>query len=178
MYYLGKSSTGAHFALMLLLGISLTLPVQADRTTRYTYNTLGLVETVDGPRIDVSDITFYGYDTQGNRTLIRDALGHETQITAHDAAGRPLTLIDPNGLTTQLSYDPRGRLIGQAVSDGTITHTTVYSYDPVGNLIGVTQPDGSTLVYVYDAANRLIGLRDGLDNRIDYTHGCHGQPCQ
>ena len=169
MHAFSNTTTSPRIALLALLTVGLALPVHADRITSYTYNTLGLVETIDGPRIDVSDVTTYGYDAQGNRTLIRDALGHETQITAHDAAGRPLTLIDPNGLTTQLNYDPRGRLIGQAVSDGTITHNTSYTYDPVGNLTGVTLPDGSTLVYVHDAANRLIGLRDELDNRIDYT---------
>ncbi len=82
-----KPSTGARLALIALLGFGLGLPVQAGRITSYTYNTLGLVETADGPRIDVNDVTTYEYDAQGNRTLVRDALGHETQITAYDAAG-------------------------------------------------------------------------------------------
>ncbi|MCU7853101.1 MAG: RHS repeat protein [Candidatus Thiodiazotropha sp. (ex Monitilora ramsayi)] len=146
-----------------------TTQVLADRTTSYTYTAEGLVATIDGPRIDVSDITTYDYDTQGNRILIRNALGQETHTTAHDGAGRPLTVIDPNGLTTQLTYAPRGRLISQSVSDGTDTRVTDYTYDPVGNLTQVTSPDGSVLNYNYDAANRLIGIEDGTGNRIDYT---------
>jgi RHS repeat-associated protein len=169
MYPAGKLHTGTQLVLISLFGFGLALPVKADRVTRYTYNALGLVETVDGPRLDVNDITNYSYDAQGNRTLIRNALGHEIQISAHDAAGRPLTLVDPNGLTTQLSYNSRGHLIGMALSDGITTRTTAYTYDSVGNLTGVTQPDGTTLGFVYDAANQLIGLHDGLGNRIDYT---------
>ena len=31
---------------------------------------------------------------------VTNALGHRTQITAYDAHGQPLSIIDPNGLTT------------------------------------------------------------------------------
>ncbi|MCU7858245.1 MAG: RHS repeat protein, partial [Candidatus Thiodiazotropha sp. (ex Lucinoma kastoroae)] len=96
-------------SLLLCLVFGFT-SVLADRTTAYTYTAQGQVETIDGPRIDVTDITTYGYDTQGNRTSITNALGQATRVTAHDAAGRPLTIVSPNNLTTTLSYDPRGRL--------------------------------------------------------------------
>jgi YD repeat-containing protein len=38
----------------------------ATRTWTYTYTAEGLLDTVDGPRTDVNDITDYDYDTQGN----------------------------------------------------------------------------------------------------------------
>ncbi len=141
----------------------------ANQLTRTTYNDLGLVSTVDGSRIDVNDITTYGYDTQGNRTLIRNALGHEIQITSHDTSGRPLTLVDANGLATTLTYDSRGRMTSQAHSDGATTLITFYSYDSTGNLIQVSRPDGVTLNYDYDVGRRLVGLVDNLGNRIDFT---------
>ncbi|MCU7862764.1 MAG: RHS repeat protein, partial [Candidatus Thiodiazotropha sp. (ex Lucinoma borealis)] len=158
------------FGLLLCLNIGLCLNTAlADRTTTYTYTAQGQVETIDGPRIDVTDITTYGYDTQGNRTSITNALGQATQITAHDAAGRPLTILSPNNLTTILSYDARGRLTQQSLSDSVTTRTTLYGYDAVGNLTQVTQPDGSFLSYEYDPAHRLIGMEDNQGNRIDYT---------
>jgi len=159
---------GILLPVVFALGLS-AAPVQAERTTSYTYTTQGLVTTVDGPRTDVADITTYDYDTRGNRILVRNALGHETRVTAHDAAGRPLTVVDPNGLTTRLSYDRRGRLLTQRFSDGISARTTAYAYDPAGNLIRVSAPGGGVLNYEYDAANRLIGLEDGEGNRIDYT---------
>jgi RHS repeat-associated protein len=163
-----NTSLSTRIALSLLVGLTVS-QVQAERSVSYTYTAQSQIATIDGPRTDVADITAYDYDAQGNRILIRNALGHETQISAHDAAGRPLTVIDPNSLTTQLSYDLRGRLISQSVSDGIDTRTTTYTYDPAGNLIQVTSADGSVLILDYDAANRLTGLEDAEGNRIDYS---------
>ncbi|MEW8285856.1 MAG: RHS repeat-associated core domain-containing protein [Candidatus Thiodiazotropha endolucinida] len=169
MRYPTLTRTG-QFGLIMCLSIGLCFnTVLADRTTSYTYTAQGQVETIDGPRIDVSDITTYGYDTQGNRISITNALSQVTQITAHDAAGRPLTIVNPNGLTTTLSYDLRGRMTQQSLSDGSTTRTTLYNFDPVGNLTRVTQPDGSFISYDYDPAHRLISLEDNQGNRIDYT---------
>ncbi|MBT3022141.1 MAG: hypothetical protein KUF77_04495 [Candidatus Thiodiazotropha sp. (ex Lucina aurantia)] len=168
MKYTGKQIV--NFTLLKLgLLLAITGVAHADRTTRYTYNAMGQVETIDGPRIDVSDITTYGYNTQGNRISITNVLSQVTQITAHDAAGRPLTIVNPNGLTTTLSYDLRGRMTQQSLSDGSTTRTTLYNFDPVGNLTRVTQPDGSFISYDYDPAHRLIGMEDNQGNRIDYT---------
>ena len=136
-----------------------------ESTTTYTYNSLGLVATIDGPRTDVTDITTFGYDTQGNRTSITNALSHLTQITAHDASGRPLTIVDPNGVTTQLTYDARGRLLTRT----TAGQTTTMTYDNVGNITRITQPDDSYINYEYDAAHRLVAISDVLGNRIQYT---------
>lgn len=108
---------------------------------------LWAVLTADGPRTDVSDITTYTYyaadDTdlgkRGNLATITNALGHVTQITAYDLNGNPLTVIDPNGVTTTLTYDPRQRLTSRTVG----TERTSYDYDGVGQLLKVTLPDGS-----------------------------------
>ena len=92
-------------------------------------------------------------------------LGQVTQITAYNAHGRPLTLVDPNGLTTTLTYDARQRLTSRTVG----TETTSYEYDGVGQMTKVTLPDGSFLSYTYDAAHRLTAIQDNLGNRIAYT---------
>ena len=88
-----------------------------------------------------------------------------TRITQHDGAGRPLTLIDPNNVQTQLSYDARGRLVSSATAGA----LSLFGYDQAGNLTRLTRPDGTYLDYTYDAANRLTDIVDGLGNRIHYT---------
>jgi RHS repeat-associated protein len=143
---------------------------QASRTWIYTYTAQGLLASVDGPRTDVSDVTTFEYDAQGNRLLSTDALGHVTAITAHDAHGRPLTLVDPNGVTITLSYDARGRL--RSRSNGGATST--FDYDDVGNLIRLTWPNGAYLDYGYDAAHRLISVADNLGHRLEYTLDAQG----
>ena len=78
----------------------------APRTWTYTYNTNGNVLTVNGPRTDVSDITTYTYyadndadlGKRGNVATITNAAGHVTSITAYNAHGQPLTIVDANGL--------------------------------------------------------------------------------
>ncbi len=45
-----------------------------ERNWSYTYNSLGLLETADGPRTDVQDVTTYGYDAQGHLTSVTNAV--------------------------------------------------------------------------------------------------------
>ena len=135
------------------------------RTSTYTYNANGQVLTIDGPRTDVADVTRFIYDPQGNLTSITNALGHVVIITSYDAVGRPLTIRDPNGLITTLTYNFRGQVTSRNIG-GEVTN---YAYDPAGQLSKATLPDGSFLSMAYDGAQRLIGMTDTLGNRIAYT---------
>lgn len=139
--------------------------VGAPRVWTYTYNANGQVLTANGPRTDVTDVTTYAYDAQGNVATIANALGHTTQIPSYNVHGQPLTIIDPNGLTTTLAYDARQRLTSRSVGG----ETTTYDYDPAGQLIKVTLPDASFLAYGYDGAHRLTSITDNLGNKIQYT---------
>ncbi len=137
----------------------------SSRTWSYTYNNLGQVLTVTGPRTDVADVTTYTYDAQGNLATVKNAAGHFTTLSNYDANGRVGRIVDANGLTTDLQYSPRGWLTSKNVG-GEITG---YEYDGVGQLKKVTQPDGSTITYTYDDAHRLTGIADSLGNSITYT---------
>lgn len=137
-----------------------------SRTSSYTYNGLGLVESIDGPRMDVNDVTTFTYDpANSNLTQVTNALGHVTRITSYDPSGRPLVLVDPNGLPITLTYDARGRLISRTAN----SKTTSFGYHNVGNLTSVTSPTGLVLTYTYDDTRRLIGIRDNLGNQVAYT---------
>jgi len=148
-------------------------PAGTPRTWTYTYNANGSILAIDGPRTDLSDITTYTYYSntdgdlgkRGNVATITNALGHVTSITAYNAHGQPTTIVDPNGLTTTLTYDARKRLTSKNVGG----ELTSYSYDAVGQFTQVTLPDGSFLSYSYDAAHRLTSMSDNLGNRIAYT---------
>lgn len=145
----------------------------APRVWAYTYNENGQVLTADGPRTDAADVTTYTYyanddpdlGKRGNVATITSAAGHTTSITAYNAHGQPLSVVDPNGLTTTLAYDARQRLTSRSVGG----EATAYTYDNAGQLTKVTLPDLSFLSYSYDPAHRLIGMQDNLGNRIAYT---------
>jgi YD repeat-containing protein len=153
-------------------GFSATL-AGTPRTWTYTYNANGSVLTVNGPRTDVSDITTYAYYAnddidpakRGNVATITNAAGQTTSITAYNPHGQPLTIVDPNTLTTTLTYDERQRLNTRSVGG----ELTTYDYDGVGQVTKMTLPDGSFLSYSYDAAHRLTGIQDNAGNRIAYT---------
>jgi YD repeat-containing protein len=145
----------------------------APRVWTYLYNANGSVLSMNGPRTDATDVTTYTYypnddvdpGKRGNVATISNGLGHTTSITAYNAHGQPLTLVDPNGLTTTMAYDARQRLASRTVG----SEITSYTYDGVGQLTRVTLPDGSFLEYDYDDAHRLIALSDNLGNRIAYA---------
>jgi YD repeat-containing protein len=150
----------------------------SSRTWTYTYNANGSVLTIDGPRTDLSDVTTYTYyannatcpgasaiGCRGQVETITNAVGHVTSIAEYNAHGQPLTIVDPNGLTTTLAYDSRQRLNSRNVGG----ETTNYEYGGAGQLKKVTLPDGSFLSYTYDAAHRLTAITDNLGNKISYT---------
>lgn len=139
------------------------------RTTTWSYNALGLVATMEGPRTDVADVTHYEYDANGDLLRTTDALGHVTEIISRDAHGHPTRVRDPNGVDTVLTYDGRGRLVSRSIESAQGPATTGFSYDGTGLLLGVTLPAGETLSYEYDAAQRLVAIENGLGERVEYT---------
>lgn len=155
----------AIFSGILLSSLMLASTAQADRTTTYTYTTLGQIDTIDGPLPGTSDTTDIDYDAQGNITQISNALAQVTGFTSYDNSGRLLTSVDANGLTTTLTYDLRGRLSTRTIGNA----LTKLDYDAAGNLTKVTAPDGTHASYVYDIANRLIRIENSSGGRIDYT---------
>jgi len=142
-----------------------------SRTWTYTYDSVGQVLTADGPRTDVSDVTTYTYYSCttgyqcGQLNTITNALGHVTTYNTYNAHGQPLTITDPNGVVTTLTYDLRQRLTSRTVG----IEQTTFEYWPTGLLNKATLPDGSYLQYTYDAAHRLTGINDADNNHIAYT---------
>ena len=149
----------------------LTVTPNVTRTWTYTYNGYGLVLTVKGPRTDLNSTTTYQYYTCSSGTqcgqieTIQNAVGQVTTFNTYNAYGQPLTITDPNGVVTTLTYDQRERITSSQVG----TETTGYSYYPTGLLETVILPDSSTVTYSYDGAHRLNKITDGTGNYISYT---------
>lgn len=149
----------------------LSVTPNVARTWTYTYNSLGQVLTENGPRTDVTDVTTYtyyscstGYQCRQVET-ITNAAGHITTYNTYNAHGQPLTITDPNGLLTTLTYDGRQRLTSRSAGG----ETTTLEYWPTGLLKKVTLPDASFLLYTYDNAHRLTRIDDGEGNHVVYT---------
>jgi len=149
------------------------------RTWSWTYDSYGRVLTATDPLSHVTTNTYYDNNSsQGNKrgllSTVTNAAGHTTTITDYNAHGQPLSITDPNGLVTGMTYDARQRLTSRIVG----SETTTYAYDGVGQLTQVTLPDSSYLQYTYDGAHRLVQIKDGLNNRVIYTLDAMGNRLQ
>lgn len=140
------------------------------RTISYTYhpqasNGAGLIATIDGPRLDIEDITLFNYNANGDLASVSNALGHTTTLSNHDTSGRPQTITDANAQISLLDYNARGWIKSRNQSG----QITLFDYDKVGQLRKLTQPTGAYLEYTYDAAHRLSDINDNLGNTLHYT---------
>jgi RHS repeat-associated protein len=165
--------TTLHRASLLALALTAALGTQAhavERSWSYTYNSLGLVETADGPRTDVNDVTTYAYDAQGRLTQVTNALGHITQLSNFDTYGNPQTVIDANNVTTTLTYTPQGWLD----SVTTAGSTTSFDHDAIGQITKVTRGDGSWLEYTWSDARRLTKITNNLGESVEYGYDTMG----
>ncbi|UWU59190.1 DUF6531 domain-containing protein [Stenotrophomonas maltophilia] len=146
----------------------------------------GLLKSVDGPRTDVVDTVTYAYYPaddagcatngacgfrKGDLRSVTNALGQTIETLAYDALGRPLSVKDANGVVTDYTYHARGwptsiTVRGSSTAEDRVTQL---SYWPTGQVQKITEPDGSSVSYVYDAALRLTDIEDNAGNTIHYT---------
>ena len=121
----------------------------------------GQLKSVDGPRVDVDDVTRFEYDAQANLSRVINSLGHVVSFDNYDAHGRAQSVTDANGVSYSLNYNTLGQMISSTGPDG----TTLYSYDESGLLVSITLPTNSTFTYEYDAAQQLMAVIDANGNR-------------
>lgn len=143
-------------------------------TYRYTYYDPAFqgqlkTKSIDGPRTDVNDITVYQYNANGFVSKVINALGHEQEVTDYDGAGRPLRMVDSNGVVSMYTYTPRGWVDTITQDFGGANAVTDFDYDKVGQIKQITQPNGAYLEYFYDGAHRLYRIEDEQSNYIIYT---------
>jgi YD repeat-containing protein len=160
-----QATTDASGALGFAAGLTGTA-----RTWSYTYTTYGRVLSATDPNGKTTTTTYYPDDDpemgrRGNVATVTNPAGHLTRYSAYNLHGQPTQIVDPNGLTTDLTYDLRLRLTSRKTGN----ELTTFTYDPRGLLTKVTLPDAATVTYTYDAAHRLTQLADQRGNKITYT---------
>lgn len=138
-----------------------------SRTWTYTYAN-SLLASEKSPRTDVNAVTALNYDSTGALSSITNAL-NQTLAMSNTAGGRPLSIVDPNGVMMKLTYDNRQRLLSASLATTAGTLAETFAFDAAGNLIGVTQPDGAALTATYDAAHRLTSLADLFNQKLTVT---------
>ena len=140
----------------------------SGRTWLYTYDATGEVLSAADPR---KNKTKFAY-TSGALTRVTDALGHVTKFTVN-GGGRPLTILDPNAVSTTITYDGRQRPLTSTVATAAGPLTTSWTYYNRGD-VTTTLPDGSLLMRIVDSAHRQIAIADNYDNQLDWVLDANG----
>lgn len=149
-----------------------------SQTTGYTYDELGRVTSINGPRADVNDtltLTYYPNaadqgDNRGYLQTITNGLGHRTTYSDYNQFGLAETIVDANGLTTALRHDSKGRVVEQTI--GGRATTFQYTFD---RLTQVSLPGGRVITYTYTAFGQVETISDTQSNRILYAYDSKGQ---
>jgi RHS repeat-associated protein len=156
-----------------------------SRTSSFSYNAIGQIIQIDGPRtdvIDTTDFTYYDCNTGaecGQLASITNAIGHTTTFDSYDRAGNLLRSTDANGNITTYTYDSRQRVISITVSPTTGSpRSTSYAYDYTGQLVQIDFPDGIQIINTYNEAHYLTSVEDNLGNRIEYDYDLKGNRIQ
>lgn len=162
------------------LGLSAPLlPGVSARVRRWTYNQFGQMLTEQDPLGHVSRYTYHATTNLAMAPAAAEgqvlgdlasvsrpaAVGGTIYFTKYNQMGRPVETIDLNGVTSRYDYDLRQRLTAVLVAG----QATRREYWPTGLLKKVIQPDGSFIAYEYDAAQRLVAIRDEAGNQVSYT---------
>jgi RHS repeat-associated protein len=141
--------------------------------------------------------TSYGFDANGNQTVVTDALGHSitnvydkanrvvetdypdtglgkrARFTRYNGLGQRVQETDENGVITKYTYDFRGLLTSVTLAAETDkATTTTYAYDELGNEVSQRDANNHATTFAYDALGRRISrtLPDGQKEGYGYDN--------
>ena len=149
----------------------------------------------DGPRTDVADTTtwvYYPLDAavpaawRGRMAAIRNAAGHVIRFENYDVFGNAARVVDANGVATEYTFDPIGRVLTSTLKGVAGCETTLdplcstdivssRTYQPaLGPLASTTLPRGGTTTYEYDNRGRTAATTRQVSatayERIEYDY--------
>jgi RHS repeat-associated protein len=143
-------------------------------STRYTYDQLGRLVTLDQPSstADERAVTSYTYTLTDQVLSVTDPTGARTELT-YDDLDRKVTETQlerrpvAGTFVTRYTYDDTSNLTAITSPTGA---STVNTYDVLGQLTRSTDPSGVPIQYGYDFSGRQVRLADGAGrtSRTDY----------
>jgi RHS repeat-associated protein len=145
-----------------------------DRITKNLYDAAGdLIQVREGvgTSLEKADAT-YSYTLTGKREYVIDGNGNRAQLT-YDGHDRLAQWIFPS-TTRPSAYNDSTQ--ATALSTAGAVNTAdfeQYAYDLQGNRTSLRKRDARTIVYIYDALNRLIH-KGGQTGDVFYTYDAEG----
>jgi RHS repeat-associated protein len=167
--------------------LALTDTTPTTYTSTMTFDSRHRSIAADGPRTDVQDVTQSAYfaDSDANATRrgrlqrVTDAAGLIRTFDNYDIYGAARQITDPNGVTTTLVTDSRGRVTSTTNNpvagdpNETAAYTSTSVFDGRDRLTQTTMPRGNRMTYAYeDGTNRTTDTirLDGSGNEAERRH--------
>ncbi|MBE7500481.1 MAG: VCBS repeat-containing protein [Verrucomicrobiales bacterium] len=113
--------------------------------------------------------TRFEFNAAGFQTVVVDRNGNATTY-AYEGE-KLIEVTDPVGFKTRLTY-AGNKLTTVSSSDGRVTR---YQHDGAGNLVKITDPDGSSRQFGYDARGRMVSQTDQVGAVSRYAYNFAGQ---
>jgi RHS repeat-associated protein len=144
------------------------------KSAAFSYSSFGGLASVR----DLSQsVTSYSHDQIGRLQNLGSSYytGGAGLTLTYDAAGNVLTRLNPDGTSESYTYDKENRMLSYSLTkNGSSIIAETYDYDANGNRTAVTDlVTSKTTTYVYDAANQLTQVNQGVSNSI-YTYDANG----
>ena len=144
--------------------------------TGASYDAAGRLATRTAPRFagspDPLQVTSYDYDVLDR--LVQTTLPGVARVRTLDYDQELLTETDANGIVTNFSLDPFGRVIQVEEVGGAGSPVTHYFYDPLGQLTQVTDSGGNQTDVEYDLLGRKTRLQDPDTGENVYLYDPNG----
>ena len=168
---LGEVTTFTYDARGNETSMSRPIPGGGSQTTQFAYGDPthpGEVTAATDPK---GNTWHYGYDGDGHRISITDALGHQTTST-WNSLGERTSATDANGKTTSYVYDRLGNLIKTTDPTGAVTSAT---FDALGDRSSETDAASNTTSFQFDADHELTAttLPDSSTTHSTYDGNGH-----
>ena len=177
-----------------------TITDHKERTTSYTYNVWGQLDSIAYPDNTIETVSLEWDSQWANRVykVTKTATGKPATVTCYDAIGRETRTgnqrFDGQWLYTDNVYDPRGRLQKVSLSfKYSPEYWNEYYYDDYNRPTQLTEASGKTTTWSYnglsvtetkngiattkttDASGALVSVTDP-GGTITYTLRADGQP--
>jgi RHS repeat-associated protein len=148
--------------------------VSYEYITSFTYNSKGLVLSIDGPMPGSGDTTSFTYDpTTGDLLSITRPLIGATSFSNYNPAGQVGLVTDINNQLKDFTYDGRGRVT--LITNNADGSTNSVIYNTAGLLKSRTDEDGVISSFEYDPVyGKLFRRIDHVGNYIFYDYDPQG----
>jgi fibro-slime domain-containing protein/RHS repeat-associated protein len=148
-------------------------------TLSYTYYVAGNVRTVRSSNAEGLSLD-YTYDALNRLAAVADNRLNGATSYAYDANGNLESTLSQNGVRTAYTFNNLNRLTSISTAKVLTLASYTYTLGAAGNRLSVTEADGRTVNYTYDALYRLTGENIGNDalaannGSISYTYDAVG----